>query len=118
MTSNQARVVVEIGGRTYELISFVPPNQSYVKGPALLDFARSNGCAMTAEDGVFILEHRNELPLGYRRATSIVFPNWRVPHNDRYAKYLSYNVNRGWCVNNKLLLSGWSNFHRLVRRIS
>lgn len=106
-----------IGGRTYELVSFLKKGESSVRGAAMLARAKKLGASLGEEDGAFILKRQNKIPQELRGKFYLVFAAWRDLSYPKYVACLHCRAAR-WYRSWDWLGRDWFGDGRLVRRIA
>ncbi|MFA5128798.1 MAG: hypothetical protein WC445_02390 [Patescibacteria group bacterium] len=104
-----------VGGRTYEILSFLREGEERVHGHTMVARAEKLGAYLGKEDCEFILAHQDEIPAALRGKIVFVFPDMRYPVGRECVAYLRWRGDRwyqywGW------LDVGWDDGARVLRR--
>ena len=101
-----------VGGRTYDVLSFLEGTESSVSGKVMLERGHAERASMDKEDGEHILKHAEEIPVALRGKIVLVFPEWRDPGSPEFVACLHWGGDR-WIQDWRWLY--WYGY-RLVRR--
>ena len=116
-TASELPTKMTLGGVTFDLLSFMEQGDGdSINGNIMRERGVKLKANMSEEDGKFIYEHRDEIPVELRGKVYFVFPDWRYPYG--YATYLPWSGDQwvqrwGWLDDDY-----WNANDRLVRRVS
>jgi hypothetical protein len=106
---------ITVGGRVYEILSFLREGEKSVPGDVMVSRAKELGANLGQEDCEFILAHQADIPAALRNKVIFVFPDLRRPDVRENVAYL-YWVDDGWYRLWNWLSDDWFGNARLLRR--
>ncbi|MFA5128775.1 MAG: hypothetical protein WC445_02275 [Patescibacteria group bacterium] len=104
-----------IGGRTYEILSFLWEGETSVVGRVMVARAERLGANLGKEDCEFLLAHQDEVPAALRGKVVFVFPDWRFPVDRGLVACVRWHDD-GWCQDWRWLGYDWGGGFRVLRR--
>jgi hypothetical protein len=106
-----------VGGRTYEILSFLKGDEKSVAGYTMVERAHEMNAHLGKDDCEFILAHQDEIPAALRGKDELVFPDMRDPDDCGLVAYLRWDDD-GWYQHWDWLDDDWDDNVRLLRRKS
>src|SRR3990167_2776862 len=88
-------IVLRLGEREYELVSFLSPGETWVSSKEMVRRAVQLNANLGEDDGRFILVHQDEIPAELRDKIAMVFTAWRRPGLPRHVAYVAWH-GRQW----------------------
>ncbi len=104
-----------VGGRTYEILSFMRRNERSLSGRTMVERAVDMDANLGEDDGRHLLEHQAEIPVELQSEASFVFTDWRDPSNSKRV-YCAYWSGGHWARSWDLLDRNWISHYRILRR--
>ncbi len=104
-----------LGGRTYEVLSFLREGEDYLMGSQLVVRVKEMKANVGQDDGEHLLKHQDEIPLELREKT-FVFTDWCIPE-DGVIIFVLWNGRR-WESLASLLGVDWDEENHVLRRKS
>ena len=105
-----------IAGRTYDLLGFLKGTETQIKGKVMVTRAKEMSAHLGEDDGKYILEHQDEIPVALRGKVAFVFTDWRSPGDSENVACLYWDDDR-WVQFWDWLDSGsWGGGGRVLRR--
>ena len=68
-----------VGGRTYEILSFLWEDEKSVPGPTMVARVKEMSANLGKDDGQFLLDNQQNIPVAWRGKVVFVFMDWRSP---------------------------------------
>lgn len=115
MNSIPEIIILKLGDREYELVSFLEAGETSIDGNEMVLRAERLNANNGEDDGSFILAHQAEIPVDLREEIALVFPDWRNPGDPRDVAYSYWHV-RQWVQHWRSFFIHWYDLDRLVRR--
>lgn len=106
---------ITVGGRTYEILSFLREGEDCVPGCAMVARAEKVGANLRKEDCEFLLAHQDEIPPVLRSKIVFVFPGWRHPDAPGKVACLTWGGG-SWYQFWHWLVYVWHGHGRVLRR--
>lgn len=78
MIMRAAQMSSVIGGRRYELVSFLNPHETVVSGHTMFRRARERGAHLGRSHAEYLLRYQEEIPVEWR-GYFIIFTDWLSP---------------------------------------
>ncbi len=115
--SDRLPTELTLGDRTYEILGFLKPGETSVKGDVMVQRAKEMNAHLGKEDGQWFLDHQDDIPESLRGKVAFVFTDWRYPDASRDVYYVFWHdASRRWFRHWHHLPSLWLDLDRLVRR--
>jgi hypothetical protein len=84
---------ITVGGRTYEILSFLREDEESVRGDTMVSRAVEMKANLGQEDCEHLLAHQDEIPVALRGKIIFVFTDWRNPDDrERVASLVQYKM--------------------------
>lgn len=106
-----------IGGRTYDILSFLRGDEKMVKGDIMITRAKEMGAHQGKEDRERLLKHQDEIPVALRGKVVFVFTDDRHPAYLGFVYYV-YWIDVRWVKSWFWLGRDWDDNYRVLRRKS
>ena len=105
-----------IDDHIYDILHFLKGGEKSIVGHIMVNRAKKMNANLGEDDGQYLLEHQQDIPVALRGKVIFVFPDWRRPGNPEHACYVYWNVGR-WVQDWGWLDDGdWNGHDRLLRR--
>lgn len=107
-----------VGDRTYDILGFLRGDETSVVGHTMVERAKEMSAHLGADDGQYLLDHQQDIPVALRGKVAFVFTDWRHPGVSGGVDYV------GWGGGRWVRLWGWLGFgdwvgnDRVLRRKS
>ena len=82
-------VTMNIGHRTYEILSFLQENEISVGRDTVINRAKKIGANITKDDGQYLLSHQVDIPTDLRGKVVFAFPDW---HHSQIPRRVCYVI--------------------------
>jgi len=107
-----------VGDRTYDILGFLRGDEESVVGHTMVERAKEKSAHLGADDGQYLLDHQQDIPVALRGKVAFVFTDWRHPDDSGYVCCVYWSDVRwvrcwGWLGND-----GWRGRGRVLRRKS
>lgn len=109
-------VVHLLGGRKYELVPFLKPEELQISVDEMRRRAELLEANLGEEDAHWILDHQSEIPAELRMKITLVFTTWRSPDRPRGVACVS-SGDEQWFHFWTHRRGYWNGDDRLVRRV-
>ncbi len=106
---------ITVGGRTYEILSFLREGETSVDSNTMVERAKEIGAHLGQEDGEFLLAHQNEIPAVLRDKIIFVFTDWRNPGDRERVACVDWDADC-WYQDWVWLDDDWDGCYRVLRR--
>ncbi len=103
------------GNRTYDILSFLRGNEKSVVGHTMVERAKEMNANLGEDDGQYLLDNQQDIPVALRDKVVFVFTDWRLP-GDSDGVYCVYWDGDRWVRNWNWLVVGWGDGGRVLRR--
>jgi hypothetical protein len=109
---------MNIGDRIYDLLSFLEEDKKSVFGHTMVEQAVKMEANLGQEDGQYLLDHQQDIPVALRDKVVFVFPGWCHPDNPENVHCVCWSVaQRRWIgIWGWLGMDSWGMDDRLLRR--
>ena len=104
-----------IGDRTYDILGFLRGDEKYVKGDVMVARVVEMGANLGKEDGQYLLDHQDEIPVALRGKVVFVFTDWRHPGSSEGVYYVYWDDDR-WVRYWRWLARDFRGYCRVLRR--
>jgi len=104
-----------IGGRMYEILSFLKGDEERVSGNTMIERAKEMHANLGQEDGEYFMKHQDGIPAELRDKIAFIFADWRHPSYPDEVSFLCWYDGR-WIQSWRMLFDDWSAYSRLPRR--
>lgn len=104
-----------IGGRTYDILSFLREDEESVLGLTMVGRAQKMNAHQGKEEREHLLKHQHEIPAALRGKVVFVFTDDRRPDSSVQVYCVCWGGGRwveGWCS----LTGSWDGLNRVLRR--
>jgi len=68
-----------VGNRTYDMLSFLRGNEKSVVGHTMVERAKEMNANLGEDDGQYLLDNQQDIPVALRGKVAFVFIDWRLP---------------------------------------
>lgn len=107
-----------VGDRTYDILGFLLGDETSVVGHTMVGRAKELSAHLGADDGQYLLDHQQDIPVVFRGKVVFVFTDWRHP-DDSESVYYVYWYDGRWVRNwSWLNFDYWHGDGRVLRRKS
>jgi len=106
---------VTVGDRTYEIPSFLRGDEKSVVGHTMVERAKEMSAHLGADDGQYLLDHQQDIPVALRGKVAFVFTDWRHPVDSDDVCYVCWDGDQ-WVRSWDWLDDGWGGDDRVLRR--
>ena len=104
-----------VGNRTYDMLSFLRGNEKSVVGHTMVERAKEMVANLGQDDGQYLLDNQQDIPVALRGKVMFVFTDWRHPDVSSYVYYVYWGDGR-WVRDWYWLDGGWDDNDRVLRR--
>jgi hypothetical protein len=104
-----------VGGRVYEILSFLKRDEKIVVGHTMVERAHEMNAHLGKEDCEFILAHQADIPAALRGKVAFVFPDMQSLGGRENVAVLHWG-DGGWYRGWYWLGDDWDGFGRVLRR--
>lgn len=114
--SNSLPTEMKIGDRTYELLGFLKEGEKSIVGHEMVKRSKEMNAHLGQDDGQYLLDHQQDIPVSLRGKVAFVFTNWRRPDSSDDVCRVYWNDGRwvrGWLW---LGRDYWNDDDRVLRR--
>ena len=106
-----------VGGRTYDILSFLRRDGEPIKGNVMVDRAKKRNAHQSKSEREYLLAHQNEIPAAFQGEVVFLFTNDRHPDHPEDVCCVGWSVDR-WVPFWSWLAYVWSDDCRVLRRKS
>lgn len=105
-----------VGDRTYDILGFLKEeDQGSVVGKVMVRRAKGMDANLGEDDGQYLLDHQEDIPVALRGKVVFIFPAWRHPGDSDYVACVGWYGDR-WSRHWHWLGSDFCDGGRLLRR--
>lgn len=104
-----------VGGRTYEILSFLRGNEKKVIGHTMVERAKEMNAHLGREERLHLIAHQDEIHTILRGKIVFVFTDDRHPDYPGFVCYVYWDGAR-WVVHWDWLVNDWRDSARVLRR--
>jgi hypothetical protein len=107
-----------VGDRTYDILGFLRGDETSVFGNTMVPRAREMSAHLGQDDGQYLLDHQQDIPVALQGKVAFVFTDWRRPDDSVHVCYIYWGGDR-W-VRSWIWLGNdvWDGDDRVLRRKS
>ena len=110
-------IEMTIGGRTYEILSFLRGDEKFVVGHIMVERAKEMNAHLGKDDYDHLLKHQEEIPVALRGKVYFVFTDYRRPGCSGRVCDVCWAGGR-WVQDRYWLGLDWNDRGRVLRRKS
>ena len=107
-----------VGDRTYDILGFLLGDETSVVGHTMVGRAKELSAHLGADDGQYLLDHQQDIPVVFRGKVVFVFTDWRHPDDSEYVFFVCWDDDRWVQVWSWLGDGCWRGYDRVLRRKS
>jgi hypothetical protein len=112
----QSVLTLAISGREYDILTFASEVEQMVSGHTMVDRAVFMEADLGEEDGQYVLDHQQDIPVLFRGRIEFVFTSWRRRENNEDIHFISWDSDKSrWVKTFWLLTEGWFCRGRVLR---
>ena len=115
LVKNALPTEMTVGGRTYEILGFLRGDEKSVIGDMMVERAKEMNANLGEDDGKFLLNNQQDIPVALRGKVVFVFTEWRRPDDSQGVAYVDWCGGR-WVRDWDWLGYGWDAYARVPRR--
>ena len=107
-----------VGDRTYDILGFLLGDETSVVGHTMVGRAKELSAHLGADDGQYLLDHQQDIPVVFRGKVVFVFTDWRRPGGSGRVCYVCWGGGRwvqDWSWLGRVY---WGGHDRVLRRKS
>jgi hypothetical protein len=104
-----------IGERTYEIVQLDLGRKYDDPDVSMQERAMDMNAYLGEEDGQYLLEHKEQIPVVIRAKFAFVFLNWQKPISCQWAAMIYWRDDH-WIQDWACYEHGWFGYYRLLRR--
>lgn len=106
---------IAVGDRVYEILSFLKKGESCVTGHTMVERAFGMNANLGEDDGQYLLDHQDGIPVALRGKVVFVFTDWRHPFDSSDVLFVYWRDGR-WVRDWAWLGDDWNDNGRVLRR--
>ncbi|MEK7065347.1 MAG: hypothetical protein AAB963_02785 [Patescibacteria group bacterium] len=116
-TEDVLPTTMTVGGRVYDILSFLRGNEKFVNGHIMVERAEEMGANLGKDDGEHLLKNQGDIPVELRGKVVFIFTNWRHPDDSEDVAYVYWGEDsQRWVQDWDWLVYDWDGFVRVLRR--
>jgi hypothetical protein len=107
-----------VGVRTYDILGFLQGDEMSVVGHTMVSRAKEMSAHLGQDDGQYLLDHQQDIPVALQGKIAFVFTDWRHPDDSEKVYCICWDGHRwmqgwGWLGD-----GSWYSSDRVLRRKS
>ena len=116
-TEDVLPTTMTVGGRVYDILSFLRGNEKFVNGHIMVERAEEMGANLGKDDGEHLLKNQGDIPVELRGKVIFTFTDWRRPGDSGYVADVYWDGgSRRWVRDWYWLDYDWHRQDRVLRR--
>jgi len=80
-----------VGDRTYDILNFLRGDEKSVVGHTVVERAKEMDAHLGEDDGQYLLDNQQDIPIALRSKVVFVFTDWRHPGYSDYVYYVCWD---------------------------
>lgn len=104
-----------VGDRTYDMLSFLRGDEKLVVGHTMVERVKEMGANLGNDDGQYLLDNQQDIPVALRGKVVFVFADWRHPGGSESVYCVFWGGGR-WVRRWRWLDDDWYDYDWVLRR--